>query len=99
MAKEDKKELERMDAVTTENLIKTQSEYKGNSQLDRVTVKAVKNGNFMKKDKEYSVHPTTALIMQEKGLIEKGWEKDTKTYNPSDNGTSLQDKQVTKPQN
>lgn len=92
---EDKKEK----AVTTETLIQSQSEYKGKTQLDRVTVKAIKSGSFVKEGKEYSVHPTTAILFEQKGLIAKGWDKDVKKYTARDSGTSLQDNQVTKPQN
>lgn len=94
-----KEEGKEMDALTTENIVKSQSEYKGNTQLDRVTVKVIEDGKHVKKGKEYSVHPTTAMIWQQKGLIEKGWEKTVKTYSAPDSGTSLIDKQVTKPQN
>lgn len=80
--------------ITKENLVKSQSTYEGNSQSDRVTVTAVKDGSFVKKDKEYSVHPTTAAIFAEKGLIEKGWEKKQKNYVAPEAGTSLQAKQV-----
>jgi len=97
MAKDtEKKEVDRMDAVTTEKVIKSQAAYKGNTQLDRVTVTVEKNGKHVKEGKKYSIHPTTALIWQEKGLISKGWENSVNKYTASESGTSLQDKQVTK---
>lgn len=92
-------------AVTTKNvisekdkteLIESQSGYTGNSQSDRVFVKVVKDGKHVREGKEYSVHPTTAILWEKKGLIESGWEKKVKSYNRPADGTSLKPEQVKK---
>lgn len=95
---EKRKEAEKMDAVTTASIVSSQAEYKGNSQLDRVKVTAIEDGKHVKKGKEYNVHPTTALILEKKGLIDDSWKNKVVKYQPSESGTNLQDKHVTKPE-
>lgn len=58
-----------------------QSEYKGNHHMDKVEVTINQKTKYYKKGQKDTVHPTVALIMQEKGIIDKGWEKNVKTYN------------------
>jgi len=58
-----------------------QSGYKGNHHMDKVEVTISKDTKYYKKGQKDTVHPTTAFIMEEKGVIEKGWEKNVKTYN------------------
>jgi len=58
-----------------------QSEYKGNHHMDKVEVTINQKTKYYKKGQKDTVHPTVALIMQEKGIIDKGWEKNVKPYN------------------
>ncbi len=53
---------------------KVQAAYKGNSHFDLVAVAIVKDGDFYKEGEKDKVHPTTAAILESKGLIAKGWE-------------------------
>jgi hypothetical protein len=62
---------------TKAELVKSQSEYKGNSHFDYVDVEIVKDGSFYKKGQKDRVHPTMAAILKEKGLIGE-YEKDVK---------------------
>lgn len=56
-------------AMTRENLMKTQTEYQGNSHFDLVEVKIIKDGDFYKEGEVDQVHPATAAILKAKGLI------------------------------
>lgn len=56
-------------AVTRESIVKSQTSYKGSSQADLEEVKFIKDTDFYKKDAIDHVHPTTAAIFRERGLI------------------------------
>lgn len=56
--------------VTKDAIIKSQADYKGDSQSDVVDIEIVKDGSFYKKGDKDSVHPTTAAILKAKGLID-----------------------------
>ncbi|KIO75580.1 hypothetical protein TH53_19775 [Pedobacter lusitanus] len=60
---------EEIKPITTEDLVKSQASYKGNSQSDLVEIEIIKDGSFYVKGDKDSVHPTTAAIMKAKGLI------------------------------
>jgi len=64
-----------------ENTRKSQAGYEGNHHMDKVEVTINQKTKYYKKGQKDTVHPTVALIMQEKGIIDKGWEKNVKTYN------------------
>lgn len=55
--------------VTTESIVKSQTSYKGNSQSDLEEVVFIKDSDFYKKGQSDVVHPTTAAIFRERGLI------------------------------
>jgi len=57
-------------AITTNEIVKSQASYKGNSQSDLVEITIVKDGSFYKKGDKDKVHPTTAAIFKAKGLID-----------------------------
>ena len=67
-------------AVTNESVKLAQAEYTGESQQDTVEVKIIKANAYYKVDDTDNVHPTVAMIMQEKGLIDDSWKKKVKTY-------------------
>lgn len=50
-------------------IVKSQSEYKGNSHFDFVEVEIIKDGSFYKKGDKDKVHPSLAAILKAKGLI------------------------------
>lgn len=56
-------------AITKEALVKSQSDYKGNSHFDLEDIKIIKDGDFYQAGDTDSVHPTLALILRAKGLI------------------------------
>ena len=60
---------------------KAQAAYEGDHHMDKVEVTINQKTKYYKKGQKDTVHPTVALIMQEKGIIDKGWEKNVKTYN------------------
>ena len=64
--------------LNRESIVKSQSDYKGNSHFDLVKVTIVKDGDFYKKGDTDEVHPTLAAILKEKGLI-GDYEKDVKS--------------------
>lgn len=64
-----------------ENVRKSQAKYTGNHHMDKVEVTISEKTKYYKKGQKDTVHPTVAQIMQEKGIIEAGWEKKVKTYN------------------
>lgn len=66
MADEVKKEEK---TGTKEQIIKSQANYKGNTQSDRVEITIKKDGNHVKVGQKLSVHPTVAEIFKAKGLI------------------------------
>lgn len=63
---------------TKEALIKSQSNYTGNSHFDYVDITIITDGDFYKEGDKDRVHPSMAYILQNKGLIAEGWEKDIK---------------------
>lgn len=54
---------------TKSSIVKSQANYKGNSHFDLVEVTIIKDGSYYKKGDVDKVHPTTAAILKEKGLI------------------------------
>lgn len=56
-------------AITKDELVKSQTAYKGNSQSDLVAIEIIQDGSFYKKGDKDNVHPTTAAILKKKGLI------------------------------
>jgi hypothetical protein len=54
---------------TKDSVVKSQTNYKGNSHFDLVEIEIVKDGSFYKKGDKDKVHPTLAAILKEKGLI------------------------------
>jgi len=68
-------------AERSEEIQKSQAEYTGNHHMDKVVVTINQNTKHYKKGQTDTVHPTVALIMEKKGIIDKGWEKNVKAYN------------------
>jgi len=64
-----------------ENTRKSQAAYTGNHHQDKVEVTINKKTKYYKKGQKETVHPTVAHIFEEKGIIDKGWEKDVVKYN------------------
>lgn len=58
-----------------------QAAYEGNHHMDKVEVTINQKTQYYKKGQKDTVHPTVALIFEEKGIIDKGWDKKVKTYN------------------
>lgn len=64
---------------TKDELVKSQSQYTGNTHFDYVDVTIIKDGDYYKEGDKDRVHPTLAFILEKKGLIAKGFEKNIKT--------------------
>lgn len=64
-----------------ENTRKSQAAYEGNHHMDKVEVTINQKTKYYKKGQKDTVHPTLALIMEEKGIIDAGWKKNVKAYN------------------
>lgn len=56
---------------TKDQLVKSQTNYKGNSHFDYVDVEIIKDGSFYKKGDKDRVHPSLAEILLKKGLIKE----------------------------
>lgn len=56
--------------TTKAELVKSQSNYKGNSHFDYVDIEIVKDGDYYKKGDKDRVHPSLAEILKAKGLID-----------------------------
>lgn len=77
-------------AVTTKSVVSdadknaqtrsAQAEYDGNHHMDKVDVKITKDSKYFKKGQTVSVHPTTAAIFKQKGIIGE-YKNDIKRYN------------------
>jgi len=74
---------EKEKAVTTKSVMSeaekgktkaAQAAYKGNSHFDLVEVTIVKANEYYKAGEKDKVHPTTAALFEQKGLIAPGWE-------------------------
>lgn len=78
-------------AVTTKSVVldeeqnkvtkESQAKYEGNHHMDKVEVTINQETPYYKKGQKDTVHPTTALIFESKGIIDKGWDKKVKAYN------------------
>ena len=55
--------------MTTEELVKSQSNYKGDSHFEYVDIEIIEAGSFYKKGDKDRVHPSLAQILLKKGLI------------------------------
>lgn len=54
---------------TREGIMKSQTEYKGDSHFDYVDITIIKDGDFYKRGDKDRVHPSLAAILKAKGLI------------------------------
>ena len=55
--------------MTKAEIMKSQTEYKGNDMFELVEIEIVKDSDYYKKGDKDSVHPATAAIFKAKGLI------------------------------
>lgn len=84
---------EKAKAMSKDDLVKTQTEYKGDSHFDLVEVEIIKDGDYYKKGDKDKVHPTLAALLKSKGLISDTTDVNKKNVSVKDKTAQELDKQ------